>query len=79
MSRAYYDAPIERFLKEDDNRILGKLSASHPFALDNLQRNAWTAQTQILKNQLADYPDGHIAYEYSIPRMGKRVDNLPRA
>ena len=44
--------------------------------LEDLQRNAWIEQIKILKNQLAKIDDGHILFEYSIPRMGKRVDNI---
>lgn len=43
--------------------------------LHELQINAWQAQIQILKKELEGFC-GKIYFEFSIPRMGKRVDNI---
>lgn len=40
-----------------------------------LQNNSWTQQIPILKSELRDF-EGDIFFEFSIPRMGKRVDTL---
>lgn len=74
MNRSYYSASTEKFLKDDPDLILGELSRHHQFALEDLQRNAWMAQIEILQKELKKIPDSHIAFEYAIPRMGKRVD-----
>ena len=74
LSRSYYSKKLDEFLKDDPNRILGELTNSHQFALEEQQRNAWIHQINILKNQLERFNSGHILFEYSIPRMGKRVD-----
>ena len=74
LSRSYYSKKLDEFLKDDPNRILGELTNSHQFALEEQQRNAWIHQIKILKNQLERFNSGHILFEYSIPRMGKRVD-----
>ena len=74
MSRAYYSAPIERFLDESNSHILGVLTQHHQFALEDLQRNSWISQIQILKDSLNSLAGSYIAFEYAIPRMGKRVD-----
>ena len=74
MSRSYYSKKLDEFLKDDPNSILGELTNSHQFALEEQQRNAWIHQINILKNQLEYFNSGHILFEYSIPRMGKRVD-----
>ena len=74
MSRSYYSKKLDVFLEDDPNRILGELVNSHQFALEEQQRNAWIIQIDILKNQLQKFNSGHILFEYSIPRMGKRVD-----
>ena len=50
MNRAYYSASTEKFLKDDSDLILGELTRHHQFALEDLQRNAWIAQIEILKN-----------------------------
>ncbi len=74
MSRAYYSASTEKFLRDDADSILGELTRNHQFSLEDLQRNAWIAQIEILKKELKQLSDSHIAFEYVIPRMGKRVD-----
>lgn len=77
MSRAYYSAPVQQFLDEDENRILGLLLAH--VGNQNLRinaRNAWQAQITILKGRLLSLPEGYIYFEFAIPRMGKRADNV---
>lgn len=74
MQRAYYSATQSEFLAADPDSILGSLTRNHPFSLEDLQRNAWISQIQILQNQLLALPDSFVAFEYAIPRMGKRVD-----
>lgn len=75
MNRAYYKNSIINFIAEDDNSILGQLSLNHSNrSLEDLQKNAWVKQIEILKDQLLGIT-GHIYFEFAIPRMGKRVDN----
>jgi len=74
MSRAYYSASLEKFNSDSNDFILGQLTRYHQFALEDLQRNAWIAQVTILKNSLTKLQGSHLAFEYAIPRMGKRVD-----
>jgi hypothetical protein len=74
LSRSYYSCDIIKFLEEDTNLILGKLTKNHPFALEEQQRNAWLGEIDILKNELKNLTSAHILFEYSIPRMGKRAD-----
>jgi hypothetical protein len=74
MISAYYSETIANFLRHESMHILGVLAAHHQFALEDLQRNAWIAQIEILKHNLVKFSNGHILLEYSIPRMGKRVD-----
>ncbi len=40
MSRAYYSASTEKFLRDDADSILGELTRNHQFSLEDLQRNA---------------------------------------
>ena len=74
MKRSYYSNKISNFLQDSENHILAELVKHHEFVLEDLQRNAWIQQIRILKNQLKNYDKGFILFEYSIPRMGKRVD-----
>jgi hypothetical protein len=76
MTRSYYSNTISDFLKDDETRILGQLSLHHNHALEDLQKNAWIKQIIILKDTLQSIYNGQIYFEFSIPRMGKRVDNV---
>ncbi|MGA2849468.1 MAG: DUF2075 domain-containing protein [Terracidiphilus sp.] len=72
--KAYYNASVASFLKDDPDRILGVLTSVHHHALEEDQRRAWLQQTSILMTALADIRDGRIFLELYIPRMGKRAD-----
>ena len=76
MTRSYYSNTISDFLTDDSDKILGQLIRNHDFAAENLQRNAWIKQIETLKDQLKTFGHGQIYFEFSIPRMGKRVDNI---
>ncbi len=75
MKRSYYQNSIEEFIIEDSNSIFGQLSRNHQHNLEDLQKNAWIKQIDILKYSLSGIK-GNIYFEFSIPRMGKRVDNI---
>ena len=76
MKRAYYSNSIEDFLTDTQASILGELRLNHTNrTLEDLQRNAWVKQILILKEQLVGL-NGQIYFEFAIPRMGKRVDNI---
>jgi len=76
MARSYYSNNLKQFLDDDNSHILGELTSNHQFDLTELQKNAWIKQIEILKNQFRDLNSGRILFEYSIPRMGRRVDNV---
>ena len=73
MRREYYSDTIANFLKTSSNEILGNLAQSSEFALEQTQRDAWLEEIRILQNILQPHK-GSIYFEYSIPRMGKRID-----
>jgi broad-specificity NMP kinase len=73
MSRYYYRKDIPGFVTEPTPSILGELVKKHEFALEEQQRNAWVAQIELLKTYLG-HTTGEIIFEYTIPRMGKRID-----
>ena len=76
MKRAYYSNEIQDFLLEPKSSILGELTANHSNrTLEELQIYAWRRQIDILKIQLKGF-NGKIYFEFAIPRMGKRVDNI---
>lgn len=73
MKRCYYSDSIEVFLKSSSAEILGKLTMNSDFSVEQSQRIAWLEQVEILRKVLHNYK-GYIYFEYSIPRMGKRID-----
>jgi hypothetical protein len=73
MTRAYYAATIESFVKSTTEEILGSLTLENDFALIQTQRDAWVAQIEILRVALSAHA-GAVYFEYSIPRMGRRID-----
>ena len=75
LDRSYYSNALARFLTEDVNAVLGRLSGRHGFDLPQNERDAWAETVRILQGQLAGI-DGHIMLEYSIPRTGLRVDAI---
>lgn len=57
-----------------DDLILGRLLINDEFETTDLQKNAWRKEIVILKEQLADFAQGDICFEYTIPRIGHRID-----
>lgn len=74
MNRYFYADSITNFVGSSENEILGALAAENSFDLVDLQRNAWQFEIQMLKEILRNKADGQILFEYSIPRLGKRID-----
>jgi hypothetical protein len=73
---AYYAAPMEDFLQQSPQTILGHLAEHHAHDLDPAQRMAWLAQIDILKREMPVLPGSWLALEFAIPRMGKRADAI---
>ena len=75
--RSYYSASIVDFLRQSDREILGIIHANDISAETTIQQsNTWESEITILKDQLCAFSDGRIIFEYTIPRMGKRVDTV---
>ncbi len=73
MKREYYSDSITTFLNTKPDEILGKLVRNNNFDLGQNQRDAWLEEISILHKVLSCH-QGSIYFEYSIPRMGKRID-----
>lgn len=73
MKRAYFSSSIDEFCKLKPDQILGQMAREHSFDLTAFQRDAWVEQTILLRGALLDY-EGKIYFEFSIPRMGRRID-----
>ncbi len=77
--RALYSASIARFLSQGKSSIVGELTnnASKAGVYQQLhtQTDAWASQVDFLQNTLVNYrSEGHLFFEYIIPRRGKRAD-----
>ena len=73
-SRAYYSSSIHDFLTMDAENILGSILIHNEFETTDLQKNSWREEIHILQQELKSYGRGEVIFEYTIPRMGHRVD-----
>lgn len=76
-----YFERINNFCTSDFGTIYSAIDHSvDNVSREGLQRGAWDAEIQILKDCFGDnlcptiIKDGYIAFEYTIPRLGKRPD-----
>lgn len=72
-NRVFYSNTISQFLVDSKENIIGAMAINNQFDLNDLQRNSWEKEIEILKEQLNIF-EGRVLFEYTIPRMGKRVD-----
>lgn len=75
MKRAYYSDSIANFLTASRHEIFGLIDLAHTLSSEPTQKGAWIEEIDILKRVLI-HRQGRIYFEYSIPRMGKRIDVL---
>lgn len=77
LGRAYYIASIAAFRAVADDAVMATLLGASSFAVETTQRDAWRSQVQIMRIALRSAPtEGLIAFEFAVPRMGKRIDVL---
>jgi hypothetical protein len=73
VQRAWYASSIETFRVTATAEILGTLANHCDFTLLQPQRDAWRAEIEFLRDRIHGL-DGRLFFEFSIPRMGRRVD-----
>jgi len=71
----YYRSTINDFMLKNIEEVIGRINRSNEFDTTLSQNKSWEQQILILKNALQSF-EGEIFFEFSIPRMGKRVDTL---
>lgn len=76
LKRAYYSSLVSEFIRKDTFSIFGEITSNDQFAADDLQKNTWKKEIEILKSELFSFGDGHLLFEYTIPRIGNRIDNV---
>ena len=74
--RYIYQSDVKSFLAEDTDAIFGKMSRADEMDTASTQKFAWEKEITIMKDMLAPYANeqAQIIFEYTIPRLGKRID-----
>jgi hypothetical protein len=75
MLNYYYKDSIAVFKQKSTEKIMGEIALSNQFDSTINQNKSWEQQILILKCALEGLK-GTLFFEFSIPRMGKRVDCL---
>jgi hypothetical protein len=71
----YYRSTISDFSNRSIDEIIGIITRSNEFDITYQQNKSWEQQISILKVSLQGF-EGEILFEFSVPRMGKRIDTL---
>ncbi len=76
INRYFYQSDVKSFLAEDTDTIFGKMSRADEMDTASTQKFAWEQEITIMKDVLAPYANeqAQIIFEYTIPRLGKRID-----
>ncbi|UCS94560.1 DUF2075 domain-containing protein [Echinicola marina] len=75
MLNYYYKDSLHNFFSKKTEEIIGEITLANQFDSTLNQNKSWEIQIPMLKETLKNY-EGTIFFEFSIPRMGKRVDVL---
>lgn len=73
MNPYFYSDTISHFVDTSTNEIFGIIARNSDFSDEFTQKAAWNQEIKILKDILKNQ-EGKIFFEYSIPRMGRRID-----
>lgn len=76
MSEAFYKDSIQNFLVQTEDEIFGIIAYGDRYDTMATQKDAWIEQIRLLKRALAHSPCGSILFEYTLPRVGGRIDNI---
>ena len=74
--RSGFNSSFNHFIKKSNDEILGELVKKQDGSVETTQRDAWRFQIKLLKDLLTHFSIGHVLFEFIIPRIGKRVDNI---
>ena len=76
INRYFYKSSIIKFLQSSVNDIFGQMSLADEMDTSATQKYAWEKEIETLKTCLLPYKneEAWVIFEYSIPRLGKRVD-----
>ena len=73
--RCLYENSFSGFLHEPDMSVFGKLNDNYHGNTPTNSRDAWKDEILIMREIVSSLnEEGHIIFEYDIPRLGKRID-----
>ena len=74
--RCFYNSSFFDFLSETERSILGTLIDNYHGEAKTATIEAWKGEIVVMQGVLSQFSDkdGHIVFEYDIPRLGKRID-----
>ena len=74
--RCLYENDIKTFLDKERDSVFGAICERYHGDALTTTREAWVKEIDILQRVLIPWKDtdGHIVFEYDIPRLGKRLD-----
>ncbi|MDO4649260.1 MAG: DUF2075 domain-containing protein [Eubacteriales bacterium] len=76
--RCLYESSIKSFLDKEKDSVFGVICERYHGDALTTTREAWIKEIEILQKVLIPWgdSDGHIIFEYDIPRLGKRLDTV---
>lgn len=76
INRYFYKSSLLHFLTSSADEVFGVISKNDDGDSVSEQKYAWNEEINILKDSLKTWAkeDAEIIFEYSIPRLGKRID-----
>ena len=77
INRYFYKSSFLDFCTSPIDTIFGRMSISDEMDTSSTQKYAWYEEIEIMQKVLKPWIDdrnGEIIFEYSIPRLGKRID-----
>ena len=77
MHNYQYASTISGFFNKSESEIVHILTESNEFSsIRRTTMDSWHEEVRSIRKALADYTgdDGFVAFEYTIPRVGGRID-----
>lgn len=76
INRFFYKATLPQFINASKEQIFGQIASMDEGDSVAEQKFAWSEEIEIMKQVLAPWQNEYaeIIFEYSIPRLGKRID-----
>ena len=76
INRYFYKSSLHDFISDSTDTIFGKISRNDEGDSVKEQKYAWSEEIEIMQEVLFPWREenGEILFEYSIPRLGKRID-----